>query len=94
MTGKILDVSAVMDSIVHKTIEGLDKGYTEQPETYIADTRKSLLQAKKHLKDYVYFIENRADMADKPEDFGDPVVSKENALYAISTIDDMVVELM
>ena len=94
MTGNNIDISSLMKTIVEKTIDGLDKGYTEEPETHIVDARNSLKEAKEHLLAYVDGVESKRDDAKKLEDFEDPIVSKESALYAVSTIDDMVLELM
>ena len=94
MAGNKIDISSLMDTIVEKTISGLDKGYIEEPETHVVEARSSLKEAKEHLLAYVEFIDQKRDNAKKVEDFVDPIVSKESALYAVSTIDDMVLELM
>ena len=94
MTRNTIDISKLMDSLIEKTIDGLDRGYADEPETHIVDAKRSLKEAKNHLVAYVKYLDQRADKADEPEDFGDPIVSRENTLYAISTIDDMILELM
>ena len=91
---KILDTQKIIDQLVESTIKGLDKGYKQKPETYIVDARNSLSYAKKHLIDYVEALDIQRDTASDIEDFADPIVSKESALYAVSVIDDMKLELM